>query len=397
MNSRMSLARCFQLLFNLGVVMVLMTTVNSANADQIAELKVARRAHQKAVEEAENKFLESVNAELKKVASSGDLDAVNVILAEKEAFENRTGPVTQANLLGEIRRYVSEIKSADRALDRAYAKTVDALTRELLIDLATMVRSEQKDFEAWRQGPDGFSGDRGLLDDALLIWTFDNEETIQNDGMVTVRELNHEKNNARILGGRRHPRRPGMAMLFDRRGASLTSEHDVGITKRDPRTFAMFVAIAMPPSVRMDSLFGWGRNGRSQQFRWGFWKGRYRLWTYGDATTRSLFNVVRGWHHIAMTYDGRSLRSYLNGSTSDAVTFDLELNTMDSPLSLNNEFLGGIDEVIIFDRALDPEEVTELYNLSRRGLGPSSRRSAPARANTVAHRRRPWIGENPSN
>ena len=140
----------------------------------------------------------------------------------------------------------------------------------------------------------------------------------------------------------------------------------------------------------MDSLFGWGMSDHSQQFRFGFWRNKYRLWTYGDATTRWLCDALRGWHHVTVTYDGTTLRAYLNGSTAGEAGHAININTKDSRLALNKDFVGAIDEVVILPRALNLAEVKELYDQSRRGLGRPTGTSRTARAKAVAHRRSQW-------
>ncbi|GEM_PF-2519602 len=378
-----------ELLLTSVIGICLMTSVTHADDEDdsiAAALNQAKSAHTSAIAAAEMTFLDAVNAEQKRAAARGDLEETKSLLAEKAAFQTRTGPIIRPGLLAEIRRYLLTLRSADKTLDRVYDKTVEAYTKELNLKVATAVREEQKLFEVWRNGSDD---GQGLLKDAVLVWTFDAAETRVDDGTTIVKDLSSRENHGRIFGHRTVPRSPGTAIGFDKPGASLVSDKDVGIVEKDPRTFAMWIYIGMPAQTRMDPMFGWGKSDQSQQFRWGYWNNRYRLWTYGDKTTRSLFEAVRGWHHVAMAYDGTTLRAYRNGSLTDAVSYELALNTMDSKLTLNENFLGAIDEVVILARCLSPIEVNELYQQSKRGLGPASRRSR-IKAAGVAHRRSPW-------
>lgn len=376
-------------LFALGICLAISETLHAdeKSDDITAALNQARAMHQDAVAAAELSFLTAVDAEMKSVAAKGDLDLTKALLAEREAFEKRSGPVTQPGLLAEIRRYLTQLKSADNALARTYGNAVADYTRQLKLDLASAIQSEQKQFEAWRGTASGDGG--GILKHAVLLWTFDVSDTRTIEGTTIVSDLSGRGNDGRIIGHREIPRPPGKAVAFDKRGTSLLSDKDIGITEKQPRTFALWIYIGMPPGTRMDNMFGWGTSRPSQQFRWGFWKNRYRLWTYGDATTRSLFDAARGWHHVTMTYDGTILRAYRNGSPDDAVAYTLNLNTQDSRLTLNENFVGAIDEVAILARALSPLEVKELYDRSRRGLGVNTG-PRTTRTRSIAYRRSLW-------
>lgn len=370
----------------------LLATATLIYADEesvAATLKEARDAHRDAVSTAEGAFLELISAELKKITASGDLEETKALLAERAAFEAGTGPVTRPGLLAEIRRYLTTLQAADNALTRAYEEAVEAYTKELKLEAATAVRDEQKKFDAWRKRYDSPEAQK-LLKDAVLIWTFDSSEIDIEDGTTIIRDLSDRENHGRIFGHRTLARSPGKAVAFDRRGTSLLSDKDIGIVKREPRTFAMWIFMGMAPRTRMGNMFGWGVSDHSQQFRWGFWNNRYRIWTYGDATTRFLFEAVRGWHHITMTYDGTTLLAYRNGNVDDVVSYNLNLNTRDSRLSLNEDFIGAIDEVVILARALTPVEVTELYKQSKRGLGRTKRSSRVSGTKAIAHRRGAW-------
>lgn len=353
------------------------------------ELNQARETHRISISAAEETFLKAVDEEFKTVAAKGDLERTKTLLAEKEAFQAGTGPVTHLGLLSEINRYLAQLRTADRALSRAYDSAVENYTKQLKIDEATAVRDEQKQFDEWQNAGDSDDA-AGLLKDAVLVWTFDSSEIRTKDGTTFVTDLSSNKNDGRISGHRRVPRKPGTAVLFGGRGNSLVSEKNVGITGKQPRTFAMWFNIGMPGSTRMGSMFGWGMSDHSQQFRFGFWRNKYRLWTYGDATTRWLFDAVPGWHHVTVTYDGTTLRAYSNGNTASEVAHMININTKDSKLALNEAFLGAIDEVVVLPRALKPAEVKALYDQSRRGLGRPTGTSRIAGARAVAHRRSPW-------
>src|SRR3989344_8218774 len=72
-------------------------------------------------------------------------------------------------------------------------------------------------------------------------------------------------------------------------------------------------------------------------------------------------------HHIIGVYDGSTKKIYVDGVEKNSAFRNGNLNTYTSPLrigangALGELFKGYIDEVRVFDRALTPSEVTELY------------------------------------
>lgn len=89
------------------------------------------------------------------------------------------------------------------------------------------------------------------------------------------------------------------------------------------------------------------------------------------------FGVVNGfieigeWKHVAISWTGSVLSLYENGSllTTTTMTGSLIAGSDDNfigKLALNIEFLGDIDDVRVFDRALTSIEVLDIYN---NGLG----------------------------
>ena len=72
--------------------------------------------------------------------------------------------------------------------------------------------------------------------------------------------------------------------------------------------------------------------------------------------------------HVVCTYAASSIKIYLNGELIEEGE-NTTWNTMDGPLILGSRvdlanfyFEGSIDDVGIWNRALDPAEVVALYN-----------------------------------
>ncbi len=110
----------------------------------------------------------------------------------------------------------------------------------------------------------------------------------------------------------------------------------------------------------------------------GFNSGRTDIWTFGVVNdVATLVQVesqtqqsINSWTHLVGTYDGATLRLYIDG-VQDPITGSLTgsiANAADIlPIgteATNDEFFGGlIDDVRIYDRALEPHEIKRLYRI----------------------------------
>jgi len=81
-------------------------------------------------------------------------------------------------------------------------------------------------------------------------------------------------------------------------------------------------------------------------------------------------------YHIVGTYDGASIKLYVDGvivSNNETVGPSLQALAVDGYIGVSEDelaalevyFNGRIDEVAIYDRALDPDEILEHYNIGR--------------------------------
>jgi hypothetical protein len=97
-------------------------------------------------------------------------------------------------------------------------------------------------------------------------------------------------------------------------------------------------------------------------------------WTISPDAGQSVWNGQ--WHHVVGTYDGSSVRLFLDGrqvgsGTPDTVPIAYRLPTSnnlqigDYPGCSGLDFSGNIDEVKVFDRALGSGEIALGYGLSR--------------------------------
>lgn len=102
--------------------------------------------------------------------------------------------------------------------------------------------------------------------------------------------------------------------------------------------------------------------------------GQIRTGVNTDSQGRRVFNSGSGlvdgnWHHVAMTYDGENLRSYIDGSitATNPVSGNLTGRAAEIGRYLSNTYVtnGYIDDVRIYGRALSSEEIKAVYDISK--------------------------------
>lgn len=93
----------------------------------------------------------------------------------------------------------------------------------------------------------------------------------------------------------------------------------------------------------------------------------------GDATPSGGIAPVGQWVHLAGTYDGAHVRAYLNGVEQFASPFGGTIASSTNPVIIGGNindasdipaelFMGHVDDVRIYDRALSPTEIAALLN-----------------------------------
>ncbi|GFH55772.1 hypothetical protein CTEN210_12248 [Chaetoceros tenuissimus] len=130
--------------------------------------------------------------------------------------------------------------------------------------------------------------------------------------------------------------------------------------------------------------FGYGRMNLKEAFT-AYSSGQYMGfdWTGGgdDTWDNPLSTVTftnNVWYHYTLTYDGTTLRAYLNGDLKRSSTISLETSTYlfsvgadsnDSVSQVFSPWIGSIADVAIFSRALTVAEIQSIYNAPE-GLTP---------------------------
>jgi hypothetical protein len=110
----------------------------------------------------------------------------------------------------------------------------------------------------------------------------------------------------------------------------------------------------------------------SNTFRFGFGQGNGNPGVVVDSTTAATTGVF---YHVVGTYDGSSVKIYVNGQLEATAPYNLPLNYDTRPLFLgtsgesnfDGKFNGVLDEVSIYNRALSASEITAISNAGQSG------------------------------
>jgi hypothetical protein len=98
-------------------------------------------------------------------------------------------------------------------------------------------------------------------------------------------------------------------------------------------------------------------------------------WDRGMVSAQPVF-INNTWVHICYVWDGSNITIYVNGSivptyyNPDSIANVNVIGARDA--SGNGNWLGGLDEMLIFNRALSASEVQAIYQAGVSGHNPSS-------------------------
>jgi hypothetical protein len=133
-----------------------------------------------------------------------------------------------------------------------------------------------------------------------------------------------------------------------------------------PTAYQFAIPVGRDNITHNDSVyaFKWRDSGNQP-----FWRVRDNSSNNHDVTLSSIPSFNQ-WFHTAMTYDGTTMKVYLNGALNGSTQFSGTIEQSTQSLRLgqgigNEYFPGKIDDVRIYNRALSATEVKQLYNAGR--------------------------------
>lgn len=163
----------------------------------------------------------------------------------------------------------------------------------------------------------------------------------------------------------------GQAVNFNG-NSYLNCSNSADLTLKDGGTISVWVK-STGVSTAWATIVGKGRyswrlcrNNATNFVSFHFNSPSYEYQANGDIT------VIDGqWHHLAATYDGGSIRLYVDGQLDASVLTSEPVNERTDPVYIGNRsdaaryWMGQIDDVRIYRFAMGPEEIRLLYQEGR--------------------------------
>jgi len=83
------------------------------------------------------------------------------------------------------------------------------------------------------------------------------------------------------------------------------------------------------------------------------------------------------WQHVAATYDGTAMKIYVNGAEVAEMAVSGDIDTVSDPVVMGRNvvspaiaWVGLIDEISLYARALDPVEIHAIFDAGSAGKCP---------------------------
>ena len=80
-----------------------------------------------------------------------------------------------------------------------------------------------------------------------------------------------------------------------------------------------------------------------------------------DISVESTDNIRRNWYHFAVTFDGKTMRIYIDGQLNSELSNDIPIAPSEADLVMGQGFSGTIDEVRIYNKALSQDEILNTF------------------------------------
>lgn len=192
-------------------------------------------------------------------------------------------------------------------------------------------------------------------------------------------------NNATATGGLGYTN--GMVgQAFDLNGSSAFAQVAIptGLPLgNQPRTLALWLKTPRNlASTTESALFQYGSDANGQMFGLitsANAAGRLYFFGYNRDVAGSTPLAANTWYHAAVSYDGTTVTLYLNGQPDGFRAVDLNTALNANGLTIGYrpggaKWLGQLDEVMLFDRALTAGEIAAIYAAGSSGVCPQVHR-----------------------
>jgi len=268
----------------------------------------------------------------------------------------------QLTMQGQVDEAVEAKNEIERVRTSAEVTAAEFVLTNAGIDLAAKTNAVAKALAPRRV--DQLSSLRSSL---VLYYSFDRDE----GGKVT--DKSGKRSDAVVRGAKyTSSGKRGGAYEFDGVQDLIEGSKDNALpTGRSPKTVSVWVK---PQNVGGTILkYGNDSHVTAQGFcfiingNWTIWLAGY----YTDVVSKGKL-TQNEWNHLCVTYDSSTARIYINGrldtsgKLSQSIPTGTNLQIGHNALSGNTGYFnGGIDELMVFNRALSDSEVKQIYDAQK--------------------------------
>ena len=205
-----------------------------------------------------------------------------------------------------------------------------------------------------------------VLEDALIaVWLFD------ENGGDTAADASGNSHTGDIIDAKRVPGKIGRALDFDGNGSIVEIPHHADF---DLTAYTISAWVKTNPNGKWQTVLGKEPiAGRPRNYG-VFIAGNTKLlgvnYTTGANWKTAFSTTVAAdgkWHHVAATYDGKTLRAYMDGEMEGETATDIPPDHNTEPIRIGRwgaprgDYMAGIiDEVAIFSQALTTDEIQNI-------------------------------------
>ncbi|MCZ6775402.1 MAG: LamG domain-containing protein [Ignavibacteria bacterium] len=199
----------------------------------------------------------------------------------------------------------------------------------------------------------------------ITLWTFD-----EGQGKV-VKDISGNGNDGKIEGGKWIDGIFGKALELDK-DSFVEIENPKGTVFDLPNALTVQIWAYITDLTQccggfpriMDSgdAAGWVMHPTKEGngYRMFFWAHIGGKWV--GAKAAGILPFSKDWHHFAATYDGKTLKLYVDGALADSQAAPGKINSGDGALRFSHEFnnritIGAIDEGLVADEALPEADI----------------------------------------
>jgi hypothetical protein len=193
------------------------------------------------------------------------------------------------------------------------------------------------------------------------------------EGILAEFSFDHEQDSTTSTLLRASPGNKGLVskkgnsyLHFNTKGDYVSLGIIPGISENKSRTIELWAKVDAFNNAGLFQCGGEGVNGADFSLRTQSQNDQWRIQLWGIDHDISIPGSKNSWHHYALVYDGSKVILYYDGEKITEKT--VAINTLESDFRLgrwSNSFLNGsIDEVRIWNKALDQKDIQEWMHRS---------------------------------